>query len=158
MLLQFDGTFILIAISFVFFMLLMQAVFYGPMTKVRQERQSYIDGKNQAASASLEESESLKNKHESTVTKARIAASKEISNSTLEANKEKSDALDNITQEVNKKINTAREELEKDKAKAKSVLQSDVLSLAQMISGKVLGHDIPISDITDDKFDNILNR
>lgn len=157
MLLQFDGTFILIVISFVIFMFAMQAVFYGPMMKVRQERQAYIDNKKQSADNSLEEADMLKKRHESKIKDARITASQEVLKSTNQASKEKSQALEKVNADISVKISQSRDKIDKEKYEAKNALKSEVTSLAHLISTRVLGEDIPMVGDSTHLIDNILN-
>jgi len=156
MLLQFDATVIFIAISFIIFAFIMQALFYGPIAKIRKDRQAYIDNKNKAAAADLQQAEDLKSQHEAEIANARLIASKQVANSTNEANKEKNISLQETSIEISQKINAAKEEINKDKANVKSSLKSDVIALANMITTKILGEDVPGTGFSNEIIDNIL--
>ena len=153
--LEIDGTLLVIFISFIVFMFIMQKIFYAPMSEVRQERKNYIDtNKDMAVSAKIE-SETLIKEYDNKITQARIKSNNLVLGSTNEANKEKSGILEEHSKKVVAERDAEREAIARDKANAKESLKPEILSLANFISSKVLGEDIPILNIS--SYENVWN-
>ena len=61
--LEFDATAIVIAISFIVFMLIMNAIFYKPLLKLQDEREDYIENNKQQAQNYQNEAQGLLSEH-----------------------------------------------------------------------------------------------
>lgn len=148
MLLQIDGTSIVIAVSFIVFVIIMQKIFYAPITEVRQERSDYISNNNKIAGQKIEESEQLIKDYETKIAQTKIQSAKLVSQLTDEANQKKLSRLAEKSQQVNAQLNAKREELEKEKNNAVEALKPQIINLASFISSKILGEEIPVSGIS----------
>ena len=158
MLLQFDGTIIFMAVSFIIFMVIMQQIFYAPMSQVMEERDNYIKNNLDTAENIREQAANINQEYNDNITQTRIKASNLVADTVAVANKEKTGILDTTSKEVNNQAGLARNEILKDKDNAKAALKSEVLTLAHSISSKILGEEIPISGITQEMIDKELNR
>ena len=156
--LELDGTILVLAISFIIFVIIMQKIFYSPMAEVREERNNYISGNVKLAEDAVEEANKLLKNHESEITQSRIKASHLVSQSTTNANKEKARILEEVSQKADEKINFDREIIQRDKLNAKEALRQDVLALAFSISNKILGEEHSISGVTPEMIDKVLKR
>jgi len=157
MLLQLDGTLILMAISFIIFMFIMQKIFYSPMTEVRKERDNYINETRNKARQTKEQSAILEAEYAGKISEARSTANNIVLKSTSAASNEKAAVLDQKKQEINEQIRLAKENILKDKNAAQEALKLQVSSLAQSISAKILGEEIPISGITPEMINKHMN-
>ncbi|MDD3013404.1 MAG: F0F1 ATP synthase subunit B [Candidatus Gastranaerophilales bacterium] len=157
MLLQLDGTLIIMAISFIIFMFIMQKIFYSPMTEVRKERDNYIDETRNKARHSKEQAAILEAEYESKINQARTTANNIVFKSTSAATKEKTAIIEQKTQNLTEQVNQAKENILKDKNAAQDALKMQVSSLAQNISTKILGEEIPISGITEEMINKHMN-
>jgi len=157
MLLQLDGTLILMAISFLIFMFIMYAIFYAPMMEVRKERDNYINDTRNKARQVKEQAVKLEADYKNKISDARTGANNIVTNSTSAASKEKTAKLEQKKQELNAKINLDRENILKDRKNAQEVLKQQVSSIAQNISTKILGEEIPVSGISPEVIDKYMN-
>jgi len=157
MLLQLDGTLILMAVSFIIFMVIMQKIFYSPMTEIRKERDNYIDETRSKARHTKEQAAILESEYESKINHAKVTANNIVFKSTSASNDEKKAILDHKTWKVNEQIKLAKENILKDKNTAQESLKLQVSSLAQSISTKILGEEIPISGITEEMINKHMN-
>jgi len=156
--LELNGTLLVVAISFIVFLLIMQKIFYAPMTEVRGERARYIENNNNLATKSIEETENLTKNYNVKIATARTNANKAVIKATDQANKKKQSKLEESSQLVSVQIDSARENILKDKNNAIDTLKPQIISLAQSISSKVLGEEIPLSGVSPEMIDRAMNR
>jgi F-type H+-transporting ATPase subunit b len=157
MLLQLDGTLILMAISFIIFMVIMQKIFYAPMTEVRKERDNYIEDTRNKARRAREQAALMQAEYDSKISQAKTTASGIVSKSTSTADNEKKAILEQKNQKLNEQINLAKKNILKDKNAAQEALKLQVSSLAQSISTKILGEEIPITGISEEIINKHMN-
>ena len=74
--LDFNATFFIAMVSFVVFMVIMNAILYKPLERIVKERQDLIDKNHQKAQTAKEKYHVLKQWQESTMMKAQKEASK----------------------------------------------------------------------------------
>lgn len=158
MLLQIDGTLLVIAVSFIIFTIIMQAVFYGPVLKVKQDRANYVKDNLAVAESTVQEADALKKEHDSKIQLARVEASKNIANEAVKANANKAQAVNVVNEEVSQNLEKAKEQIAREKSDARQSLKSQVLMLASSISTRILGEEIPISGITPEMVNEIIDR
>ncbi|OGI22044.1 MAG: hypothetical protein A2287_09695 [Candidatus Melainabacteria bacterium RIFOXYA12_FULL_32_12] len=157
--LEIDGTLIVVIISFLAFMVIMQKIFYAPMTEIRQDRNNYINDNLEKARITREESGNIVKDYENTITQARIKANNIVFDSTSSANKDKSQVIGDTMNEVNNQVQIGRESILNDKNNAREALKPQIISLAHSISAKVLGEEVPLSaGLTEEMIDKALNR
>lgn len=138
MLLQIDGTFIVIGVSFIVFMLIMQVIFYGPMFKIKKQRQDYIE-ENEHQTANMNKSaEKLLQKQEEELKQARTASKDVISKVVEDANAAKNTAVKDASKKASESLEKAKEQVLQKKQDAKESLSKEVFALAEDIVGKVL--------------------
>ncbi len=136
---EFNATFIVSIISFVVFVLIMNKIFYVPITKIVEEREKKLkenyddaDWYNQAAEGILKvrNDKLLKTEEKS---RSIIADKIEIYN-----NKSKKVTTEAAQKSV-EEIKARKEALNVEKQQAELELKSKTHELAQMISSKVMG-------------------
>jgi len=136
---EFNATFIVSAISFVVFVLIMNAIFYKPLQKVVTERQNFIDDTLKEAKVHKENSEAILKDKEIKIEESKLNAKKIILDKTDEVKAKKSLIAAEAQQKAVKTIDGAKEELHKSQSDAQLVLSTEVQKLAQDISSKILG-------------------
>jgi len=151
--LELDGTLIIIAISFILFVLLMQKVLYAPISEIRAERNNYIDENLSAGKSLRAETAEIVKLYNNEILNARIEANKIISEHSDAAGKEKQELIEKKSFEINDSLNQAKELVQKEKEAAKDQLKPQILDLAYSISTKVLGKEVPVSGITQEMID-----
>ena len=138
MLLQFDGTFIVIGVSFIIFMLIMQIIFYGPMFKIKKQRQDYIEENDSHAKAMTESAEGFIQKRDEELHQTRTTSKEIISKVVQEANIAKQTAVKTASEKASESLAKAKEQIDQNKQAAKESLSNEVYSLADDIVSKIL--------------------
>ena len=153
MLLQLDGTFIVIAISFILFALIMNQIFYKPVSKIAQDREEYIDSNIENSKAARSKSVELLKDYEKTIAEAKKQAGTIVNSHTAEATAQKTEAVQSAVEKANEKVAQAKELITNETDEAKAGLKSEVVALAQLISSKVLGEERAISSVPHELID-----
>ncbi len=137
--LEFNATFFIAMISFVIFMIIMNAILYKPLDRIVRERRDLIDKNNLKAKIAQEKTDILKKWQVSSMEKAQ-KSSRETYQKILNEYKAKKDAI--IENEKNlsrKEIAIAQAETQSEVIEAKHELKEEVKILADIITSKVLG-------------------
>lgn len=137
---EFNATFLVSIVSFIVFIVIMNAIFYKPILKIIEERENFINGNYNAAKNSRDETQVLINKKDSRLTQALTESRKIITDTVNDAN-EKSKALtDDAKLASSQKIDIAKAQLQEQEKEISQALS--IQDVAQSISNKVLGIEI----------------
>lgn len=136
---EFNATFIVSIISFILFVIVMNKIFYAPITKIVEEREKKLknnyddaDWYNQAAEGILKvRNEKLLRTDE----KSRSIIADKIETYNNQSKKVTTEAAQKSVEE----IKARKEALNIEKQQAESVLNAKTKELAQMISSKIMG-------------------
>lgn len=139
---EFNATFIVSAISFIVFTLIMNAIFYGPLSRIVAERQKFIDETLEEAKQHKKKSEVILKDKEKKITQTRHDAKKVITERADEARVKKSTLTSEAQKKAVQKIDYAKEDLHKSKDEAQEVLSEEVKKMAENIAAKILGGQI----------------
>lgn len=151
---EFNATFIISAISFIIFTMIMNAIFYKPLQNVVDERTKFIDETYEEAKHNKQKADSiLRDKHKK-VEKTKFDAKKIILDKANESKEQKDLMAKEAQQKAFSEIDSAKGELNKSKSEAQDVLSGNVIDLAQNISSKILGEEFSIKNV--DK--NLINE
>ena len=143
--LEFNATFFIAMVSFVVFMVIMNAILYKPLERIVKERQDLIDKNHQKAQTAKEKYDVLKQWQESSMAKAQKEASKTYQR-ILNEYKAQTDSMLEFNKNLSRKeIAVASAELEGQVIEAKYELKPEVKTLASIISSKILGYETKIS-------------
>ncbi len=110
---EFNATFIASAISFIIFTLIMNAIFYKPLSKIVSERQKFIDETLEEAKAHDKKSQAILRDKERKLEKTKHEAKKIIVERTDEAKTQKSALTSDAHQKTIKTVDDAKEDLQK---------------------------------------------
>lgn len=135
---EFNATFIVSAISFIVFTLIMNAIFYKPLSNVVSERQKFIDETLEEAKHHSEKSEAILKDKEKKLEKTKHDARKHIADKSDEAKSQKSEMASSAQQKAVQTIEAAKGELSQSKDEAQKVLENEAQNLAQSIAAKIL--------------------
>ena len=136
---EFNATFIVSAISFIVFTLIMNAILYNPLQKVVSTRQTFIDETLEEAKIHHQKSEAILKDREEKISNTTHDAKKILVEKTEEVKSQKSVLTSDAQQKAAQTIDSAKEELQKSKETAQQVLSEEVQKLSQSISSKILG-------------------
>lgn len=156
MLLHFDGTLIVIAISFIIFAIIMHKIFYIPMRRVMDERKDYIQLHIDEAKKIDSDAKEAINQYNQKLNTARLTGQGKVEESTELSRDKKSKLLSEASVRAHGEIKVAKQSLQKEKEDALMQIRDDVGPLAQQIVSKILGTDVSISGIDQEKVDKIL--
>ncbi|MGD9580173.1 MAG: ATP synthase F0 subunit B [Vampirovibrionia bacterium] len=156
MLLHFDGTLIVIAISFIIFAIIMHKIFYLPMRRVIEERKEYIQLHIEEAKNLDSNANEAIGQYNAKINAARLTGQAAIDESTESSKSKKSKVVSEASGKAFDEIRVAKEALQKEKDEAFSQIKDEVAPLAQQIVSKILGTTVSISGIDNDKVDKIL--
>lgn len=138
MLLQIDGTFIVIGASFIVFMLIMQVIFYGPMMKMKQQRQDYIDENQRHAKVMTEAAENFVESQEKELKETRVISKEIMAKAVQEANVKKDEAIKEASTKAVQSLADAKDKIAQSKQQTKESLKDEVFALADDIVSKIL--------------------
>jgi len=138
---EFNATFIVSAISFGIFVIIMNAIFYKPLQKIVSERQKFIDDTYEEAKTHLAKSEAIMKDRQKKLDTTKHEAKKLITDKTEEAKSQKSDLTSEAHKKAVSKVEDAKMDLQKSKDEAESVLSEEIKKIALDISYKILGKE-----------------
>ncbi len=156
--LEFNGTLIVIVISFVVFMIMMQYVFYKPMMEMKQQRDSYVDTNCRLADNADDDSHGLIKEFNNKISKAKAKSNEIVSAEIETANKERAKILQEKQNMMQNKIETAEKTIEEEKNDSIENLKPQIVALAQEISSKILKEDVVIANVTPEIIERTLNN
>lgn len=149
--LEFDATAIVIAISFIVFMLIMNAIFYKPLLKLQDEREDYIANNKQQAQNYQNEAQGLLSEHDEIIKQTKKQAKDIISDVLEKAKNEKGEKVAEANQQAAERIRSFHDEMAVAKTQLKDSLSNDMHEIARQISSKILGEEVPLIVNNQDK-------
>lgn len=147
-LLTINGTLVVIVISFIIFVILMQKIFYGPITEIRRKRSEYIKKMKAEANEAFLETEKLNKDYQGNLKEARKKVSEKTTELLNEANEDKNKILEEKKQEISEYLGEQKQIIQNDKTQAIEALKGQVMDYAYNISRKVLGEDISMAGLS----------
>lgn len=149
--LEFDATAIVIAISFIVFMLIMNDIFYKPLLKLQDEREDYIANNKQQAQNYQNEAQGLLSEHDEIIKQTKKQAKDIISDVLEKAKNEKGEKVAEANQQAAERIRSFHDEMAVAKTQLKDSLSNDMHEIARQISSKILGEEVPLIVNNQDK-------
>ena len=153
---EFNATFIVSAISFIAFTLIMNAIFYKPLGKIVGDRQQFLDENYKEATWAKEKVVSLLSNKQKKLDQSKHEAKKIIADKADSAKQQKAEMTGEAQQVAAVTVNEAKSELHKSNSSAQEVLATQVVDLAQDISSKILGETIGIENVDKSSIDKIM--
>lgn len=155
-LLTINATLVVIVVSFVIFIILMQKIFYAPITKIRRERSEYIKKVKAEAAEVFLEAEKLNKDYQENLKEARKKVFEKTTDLLNEANEEKNKILDEKKQEVSEYLNEQKQIIQNDKTQAIEALKNQVMDYAYNISTKILGEGVSMAGLSPEIVDKAI--
>lgn len=154
---EFNATFLVSAISFIMFTIIMNIIFYKPIEKIMDERQKYInDAKNDAFNSNSKADTIMKNR-ESRLNQSISDSKKLVAEKVNKANENSKILTGQAKQKSQEEIASAKSNLQNEANLATNELRSKVKDLAEVISSKVMGFDTKIENPDNELVNRILN-
>jgi len=139
---DFNATLPLMAIQFILLTVVLTFVFYKPVAKVLDERESYISGNLNQASEKLITADTLYKKYDEQLKAARVNAQSVVAESEKEAKEVVALEISDARKGAATLIEQTNKELEAQKSLALQQLESQVDELSQLIKEKLLGKEV----------------
>ena len=139
---DFNATLPLMAIQFILLTVVLTFVFYKPVAKVIDERESYINGNLATASEKLIKADELYSEYDEQLKTARVNAQAVIAQAEKEAKDVVNLEIDQARKDATKLIEKTNAELETQKSLALQQLETQVDELSQLIKEKLLGKEV----------------
>jgi F-type H+-transporting ATPase subunit b len=139
---DFNATLPLMAIQFILLTVALTFIFYKPVSKVIDERETYINVNLTTASEKLIKADELYNEYDAQLKTARADAQAIIAQSEKEAKDVVALEIEQARKDAAKLIEKTNKELETQKSLALEQLESQVDELSQLIKEKLLGKEV----------------
>jgi len=139
---DFNATLPLMAIQFILLTVALTFVFYKPVAKVIDERETYINNNLTTASEKLIKADELYNEYDEQLKTARVNAQSIIAKAEKEAKDVVALEINEARQDATKLIEKTNKELESQKSLALQQLETQVDELSQLIKEKLLGKEV----------------
>ncbi len=147
---EFNATFLVSAVSFVIFTILMNMIFYKPLQRIVDKRQRFLDYNYYLAKSNTAKSEALLKDREEKLDGAFANAKNLINEKSDEANANKDEQTAKARKESQKHLDASRKYFKNATKSANEELRNQVVSLAQDISDKFLVNHDQIKDVDAD--------
>ena len=139
---DFNATLPLMALQFILLTVVLTFIFFKPVSKVIDERETYINGNLTTASEKLIKADELYNAYDEQLKTARVDAQAIIAKSEKEAKDVVAVEIDQARQDAAKLIEKTNKDLEAQKALALQQLETQVDELSQLIKEKLIGKEV----------------
>lgn len=139
---DFDATLPLMAVQFILLTVVLNAVFYKPLMKALDDRDSYIRDNQLGAQERLAKADMLAKQYEQELANARRQAQAVIAEAQAEAQRISSQQLAEAQREAQAQREQVQRELDQQKAEAMQSLEQQVDELSRQILEKVLGSQL----------------
>ena len=153
---EFNATFIVSAISFIIFVVLMNIILYTPWQNIVEERKRTVDNNYNEANANSEKSTALIKDRADKILKAGQDAKSVINAKSNDANLKRDEITQSAKDEAQQNLEANRVYFTNATQEAKEALKSDVVDLAQSISDKFLGSDEKIIGVDNELIEKIM--
>jgi len=139
---DFNATLPLMAIQFILLTVVLTFIFYKPVSKVIDERETYINGNLTTASEKLIKADELYKEYDEQLKTARVSAQAIIAQSEKEAKDIVALEINQAREDATKLIERTNKDLEAQKSLALQQLEAQVDELSQLIKEKLLGKEV----------------
>jgi F-type H+-transporting ATPase subunit b len=141
---DFNATLPLMAIQFILLTVVLTFVFYKPVSKVLDERETSINKNLADASEKLIKADELYTQYDEQLKTARTNAQSVIAESEKEAKEIVASEINQAREDAAKLIQQTNKELEAQKSLALQKLETQIDELSQLIKEKLLGTQISL--------------
>jgi len=136
---DFDATLPLMAVQFLVLVVILNAVFYKPLTKAIEDRSDYIRRNQVEAQERLAKAENLAKQYEAELAETRKQSQATIAAAQAEAQKIVAAKIAEAQEQARIQREQAQQELDQQKQAAMAALEQEVDSLSRQILSKLLG-------------------
>lgn len=143
---EFNATFLVAMLSFVAFIMIMNAIFYRPILNIMRKRDEYINSNYDEAKELSEQAEKLDIKKAETIQQTQNECRAEIKNVVENAQGLASRNVQDARTEVKNEIQLKKDSLVRESEALEGVLKSSVVTdLASSITSKFMSKDLAVN-------------
>lgn len=143
---EFNATFLVAMLSFVVFIMIMNAIFYRPILNIMRKRDEYINSNYDEAKELSEQAEKLDIKKAETIQQTQNECRTEIKNIVENAQGLASKNVQDARTEVKNEIQLKKDSLVRESEALEGVLKSSVVTdLASSITSKFMSKDLAVN-------------
>lgn len=143
---EFNATFLVAMLSFVVFIMIMNAIFYRPILNIMRKRDEYINSNYDEAKELSEQAEKLDIKKAETIQQTQNECRTEIKNVVENAQGLASKNVQDARTEVKNEIQLKKDSLIRESEALEGVLKSSVVTdLASSITSKFMSKDLAVN-------------
>lgn len=143
---EFNATFLVAMLSFVVFIMIMNAIFYRPILNIMRKRDEYINSNYDEAKELSEQAEKLDIKKAETIQQTQNECRTEIKNVVDNAQGLASKNVQDARTEVKNEIQLKKDSLVRESEALEGVLKSSVVTdLASSITSKFMSKDLAVN-------------
>lgn len=143
---EFNATFLVAMLSFVVFIMIMNAIFYRPILNIMRKRDEYINSNYDEAKEFSEQAEKLDIKKAETIQQTQNECRTEIKNVVESAQGLASKNVQDVRTEVKNEIQLKKDSLVRESEALEGVLKSSVVTdLASSITSKFMSKDLAVN-------------
>lgn len=143
---EFNATFLVAMLSFVVFIMIMNAIFYRPILNVMRKREEYINSNYDEAKNNSEESQKLDTERAEKIQQTQNQCRTDIKNIVEEAQNIASKNAQEARVKVKDEIQSRKDSLTRESEALEGALKSSVVTdLASSITSKLLGKDLAVN-------------
>lgn len=143
---EFNATFLVAMLSFVVFIMIMNAIFYRPILNIMRKRDEYINSNYDEAKERSEQAEKLDVKKAETIQQTQNECRTEIKNVVENAQGLASKNVQDARTEVKNEIQFKKDSLVRESEALEGVLKSSVVTdLASSITSKFMSKDLAVN-------------
>ena len=154
--LEFNGTAIVLAISFIIFVVLENFIFYRPLKKTMDERAQYIAQNETSADEDYSAANILINKKDEKIADAQGKSSEILNATAARVQEEFDNTVKNLKTNSNKSVDEMKAALVQEKVVVKDNLKNDIGAYASEIISKILKKDVSVVNVNDDIVDRAM--
>ena len=136
---EFNATFIVSVISFILFTILMNMIFYAPITKIKDQREKIITDTLNEAEKSQQNADKLNAERENKLSEASDKSRDIITSTVKKANVQSSEMTSEAKEKSVAEINEQKSVLAKEAESARKELSASAKGIAESITKKILG-------------------
>lgn len=135
---EFNATFLISAISFILFTLIMNKIFYKPLEKIMDERENFINDNLNDAKNSKDKAEFLLKDKDEKLAKSLIEARAIISKELDATNKQSAQITTQAKQKAKDEVDLAKQTLSNEVDGFEGELNSKISELADFLKDKII--------------------
>ena len=145
---EFNGTFLVAMLSFVVFILIMNAIFYNPILGIIRKRENYINSNYEDAKRLKNEAEEFNTTRSAKLEQTQDKCRHELKNAIDKAQSNSVDKIKAAKENTKQIIQAKKEQLLLEETELKNNIKNTVVKeLASSIASKILGSDTKIENI-----------